>query len=429
MQKRNRYHRFIFAGAAAASSAATVNATLISLSMTSDVDFHTHSPPTHVVPQNQCLIPDHSTACITSSTSSLKLQTTLQCRDGRVESNHYYPYNATYLPQYLNAIVHHCRGGSTSADASDPNIFCPQPQQQHSPTPHHDHPHFFPPITTTRLNIEFDTRALMSGGVLPRKDDTLRRRLANRIGGVNDTEWMRRRIRHQHFPSLSITFDINPVSSSSANNLDSTAYHESNHPFHNDDQTLHLASNVVRPLAPIPTTITLLTQTASLLPPLILARRTLNFTWTAIVDYFRGRTIRTTFTKLERVYLRYYEFPAVIRAISRIGSQIGILLGLSWVVRLWIIWVCSSNDVSWPSITTLGIIAGIDNMSSVGLNGGNGDAGSRSGSAMLLGPGFTVGLPCHQRGKGIAWLCGFIWIAAVVGIGHACAMAVSCFGN
>jgi hypothetical protein len=187
---------------------------------------------------------------------------------------------------------------------------------------------------------------------------------------------------------------------------------------------------VVRPpLAPIPTTITLLTQTASLVPPLILARRTLNFTWTAIVDYFRGRTIRTTFTKLERVYLRYYEFPAVIRAIARIGSQIGILLGLSWIVRLWIIWVCSANDVSWPSVMILGVTAGIDNIWSVGLDGGTGNDGSRTGSAMLLGPSLTVGLPCHQRGKGIAWLCGFIWIAAVVGIGHACAMAVSSFGN
>ena len=42
-----------------------------------------------------------------------------------------------------------------------------------------------------------------------------------------------------------------------------------------------------------------------------------------------------------------------------------------------------------------------------------------------IGPGWKVGLPCHRRGKGMAWLCGFIWIGAVVGIGHVLAMAVS----
>ena len=44
-----------------------------------------------------------------------------------------------------------------------------------------------------------------------------------------------------------------------------------------------------------------------------------------------------------------------------------------------------------------------------------------------IGPGWKVGLPCHQRGKGMAWLCSIIWIGSVVGIGHACAMAVSIF--
>lgn len=34
-------------------------------------------------------------------------------------------------------------------------------------------------------------------------------------------------------------------------------------------------------------------------------------------------------------------------------------------------------------------------------------------------------LPCHHAGKGLPWLCGAVWIASVVGTGHACAMAVS----
>ena len=324
---------------------------------------------------------------------------------------------------------------------------------------HHHRKYYFPPkAITTRLVIEFDTHAIMSGsssggGVFPRRGTTsLRNRIGTRIGGTDDANnyWTQRRRRHlsththanRQFPSLSISFDVNPAttttSSSSATTVieggnSTAAWHESNNTFRNDDkssqeeqqQQYRSCSNnavPVRPLLLAPTILTLLTQTATLLPPLILARRTLNMTWTAIVDYFRGRTIRTTFTKMERAYLRYYEFPAVTRAMARIGSQIGILLSLSWGVRLWMIWVCSSSssssssDVSWPTSMVLGV-TGFDAMrsSSVGT----------SSSSILLGPGLKVGLPCHQRGKGIAWLCGFIWIGAVVGIGHACAMAVS----
>jgi len=128
------------------------------------------------------------------------------------------------------------------------------------------------------------------------------------------------------------------------------------------------------------------------------------------VDYFRGRVFRTTFTKLERAYLRYYEFPAATRATARLVSQIGILLGLSWAVRWWMIWVLSNED--GPMV--LGV-SGVD----VGL------VGTSSRDAASRPDWWKVGLPCHMRGKGMAWLCGFIWIGAVVGIGHACAMAVS----
>jgi hypothetical protein len=140
----------------------------------------------------------------------------------------------------------------------------------------------------------------------------------------------------------------------------------------------------------------------------------LNYAWIAIVDYFRGRTFRTTYTKLERAYLRYYEFPAVTRAISRLVSQMGILLGLSWAVRLWMFWVFSSDVAPFVFGTT-----GFD----VAL------AGARAGRKIAIGPGWNVGLPCHGRGKGMAWLCGFFWIGSVVGIGHVLGVAVSEFGS
>lgn len=387
-QRRNGFHRSILTST---TTIAALTTALLSLQMTMTTTYaHTDAPTT--ISQNHCLLPDGN-ACINSTSSSFNLQPSSESRGGR---RHY-----------------HCRGGSTSTHDNDLNEELQQ-QQNHQSTSekseHHQHgKHVLP--KAARIVIEFDTHAMSAG--VPQRDITIRNRIGNRIRrGADDNEWRRRKQLTQttirQFPSLSISFDANPTTSSNALHV-------------GQPTTQHPPPNVVPPLSPIPTALTLLIQTASLLPPLILARRSLNFTWTAIVDYFRGRTIRTTFTKLERAYLRYYEFPAVTRAIARIGSQIGILLGLSWAVRLWMIWVCStsvsSNNVSWPSMV-LGV-TGIGNLKSVEMLS-SGDAGSA-----LLGPGLKVGLPCHQRGKGIAWLCGFIWIGAVVGIGHACAMAVS----
>jgi hypothetical protein len=110
---------------------------------------------------------------------------------------------------------------------------------------------------------------------------------------------------------------------------------------------------------------------------------------------------------MERAYLRYYEFPAVTRAISRIVSQIGILFGLSWLVRLWMIVVLMGHGAG-PTLVSLmetGVI--------------------ETGSESVIGPGWKVGLPCQHDGSGVAWLCGMIWVSTVVGAGHACAMAVS----
>ncbi|KAL7432878.1 hypothetical protein ACHAXM_003300, partial [Skeletonema potamos] len=54
---------------------------------------------------------------------------------------------------------------------------------------------------------------------------------------------------------------------------------------------------------------------------------------------------------------------------------------------------------------------------------------SRSASEGIFSNVWNVGLPCHQRGRGMAWLCGLIWIGAVVGTGHACTVALSVWGG
>ena len=163
-------------------------------------------------------------------------------------------------------------------------------------------------------------------------------------------------------------------------------------------------------LDPAQTLAVLVLQTALLLPSLVISRRALNFTWTVIVDYFTGRTFRTTFTKLEQAYLRYYEFPAAIRAMARLGSQIAVLLGLSWAVRWLMIWIVLGDRDSLVS-TVLGV-AGMD----MGAN-----QLSENSSLGLA----DIVLPCQRRGKGIAWLCSMLWIGTVVGTGHAFAVAVS----
>lgn len=167
-------------------------------------------------------------------------------------------------------------------------------------------------------------------------------------------------------------------------------------------------------LAPAQTLAVLVLQTALLLPSLIISRRALNFTWTVIVDYFTGRTFRTTFTKLEQAYLRYYEFPSAIRAMARLGSQIAVLLGLSWAVRWLMIWIVLGDRDSLVN-SVLGV-AGMD------IEANQLSESSPLGLAEIT-------LPCQLRGKGMAWLCSMLWIVTVVGTGHAFAVALSVWGG
>lgn len=62
--------------------------------------------------------------------------------------------------------------------------------------------------------------------------------------------------------------------------------------------------------------------TLRLLGPLIVSRRALVGVWAVVEDYVRGRYFRVTYSRIQRVYLRYYETPAAARAFCRIVSQV-----------------------------------------------------------------------------------------------------------
>jgi len=252
-----------------------------------------------------------------------------------------------------------------------------------------------------RLVITLDTRTV---GVGVEQGSSPRNRIQSRTQKVKD----RKRRQSNRGPEVSISFNVSPPSTSPLNNNTySVLVHNNANRTITKNESQTLVDNL---LISTQTAFTLITQTVALLPTLLLSRRALNSTFRAIVDYIRGRTIRKKFTKLERAYLRYYEFPAVTRAIARLVSQIGILLGLSWVVRAWMIFALIGNDGVRKILSSVTWV-------NVGTDGTNLIDGSREG-IFNIGTDWNAGSPC-------ASLCGLVWIGTVVGIGHLLVVAVS----
>jgi hypothetical protein len=106
----------------------------------------------------------------------------------------------------------------------------------------------------------------------------------------------------------------------------------------------------------------------------IFARKLLVFVGDIINDYMTGRYFRTTYTRLERTYLLYYETPSAFRALCRITAQITIYFSLSSIMA-WFV------GIRHP--------------------------------------------PCHGGNGSLASFCALLWISTVVGIGHAFSTAVS----
>ena len=118
--------------------------------------------------------------------------------------------------------------------------------------------------------------------------------------------------------------------------------------------------------------------TLRFLAPLIVSRRALNACGDLCMDYMRGRYIRKTYSRLERLYMNYYELPAAFRATCRTVSQFAILTVLSGIM------------------------------------------------------GWMVGLhsaPCSIDGACPRMWCALLWIIAVVGTGHALASACALWGG
>jgi tryptophan-rich sensory protein len=280
-----------------------------------------------------------------------------------------------------------------------------------------------------RLMVEFDTQAM---GNSDRFGNSIRSRIRSRIVNVND--WDRTMGQQRRGSVLSISLDLSPNNGSGTGdaiyqNVVSTQTATTT-PSSNNNETNGNTNNLsTLTIHTILTTYTILKQSALLLPPLLLSRRALNSTRNAIVDYFRGRVFRQTFTRMERAYLRYYEFPAAIRAVARLASQIGILLCLSVAVRCWMFMILA-GDVVGPSVLGMDIRQNFGMVGTSSSGGGViGLGSSRSASEGIFSNVWNVGLPCHQRGRGMAWLCGLIWIGAAVGTGHACTVALSVWGG
>lgn len=110
----------------------------------------------------------------------------------------------------------------------------------------------------------------------------------------------------------------------------------------------------------------------------IVARRSLNTIGDLVYDYCMGRYFRTTYTRMEHLYVRFFELPAAFRALSRTAAQLCILLVLS-------------NLMEWM----------------VGL--------SRT--------------PCRTTNGSCSWWCSLLWMCAVIGTGHAASTAVAVWGG
>lgn len=125
-----------------------------------------------------------------------------------------------------------------------------------------------------------------------------------------------------------------------------------------------------------------------LLPPLVISKRFLNSMGNLIGDWYTGRYFRKTYTRLERIYIHYYETPASLRALARVASQ-------------WMIYLLLSHFIGT-------YLVGVEKLS------------CRTG----CGP--STGGNCPS---GMAFSCGLLWIGSIVGTGHAFAEATARWGG
>lgn len=189
------------------------------------------------------------------------------------------------------------------------------------------------------------------------------------------------KLRSRRRPSRGVIIDFGHLNPSNGNN-NSTLYHNDQHMSSGEKIQLTISPGSAWTLLRLlfissSTFMNACVGTLRLLAPLIVARRVIVSIGHFIVDYMTGRYFRKTYTRLERMYLTYYETPAALRSIARSGSQI-----LSFVII--------QRIMSW--------LVGVDHP------------------------------PCCD-GKGLNLFCGMIWIGSILGVGHATSAAVAVWGG
>jgi len=128
--------------------------------------------------------------------------------------------------------------------------------------------------------------------------------------------------------------------------------------------------------------------TLRLLAPLIVARRVLLGVFRFFLDYATGRYFRKTYSKLERIYMHYYELPAAIRSCSRCLSQAVTYILLSRVT--------SCANVCIPTYLKATTI--------------------------------TEGLEGLDKDQ-VTYFCTLIWVTSIVWVGHKIASMVAIWGG
>jgi len=118
--------------------------------------------------------------------------------------------------------------------------------------------------------------------------------------------------------------------------------------------------------------------TLRLFVPLIISRRIIVGMGYGIKDYLTGRYFRKSYTRLEKAYMNYIDSPAAFRALCRIILQISVYTILSF---------------------PMGWLVGITHA------------------------------PCRNKSGRLAFLCGLLWVGAIVGMGHAFVTAVALWGG
>jgi len=122
--------------------------------------------------------------------------------------------------------------------------------------------------------------------------------------------------------------------------------------------------------------------TLRLLAPLIVSQRVIATLGKLLRDYSVGRYVRKSYTRIESIYIKYYEAPAALRAVSRCSAQYVIH---NFVLR-----------------RVMGFLVGVNHP------------------------------PCCHGGdhcNELSFLCGILWFGSVVGAGHAFNVWLSIWGG